>query len=100
MGVLLIPFQALAVPEDQRLPIHIEHFIERYGLFVILALGEAVSGITVDMGFGPAGRRGVYLSIVLGERGRARTVRQRPRRANLSIARRICDRLHAQAPLL
>jgi low temperature requirement protein LtrA len=62
-----------------------EHFAERFGLIILIALGESI--IAIGFGAGSDLDAGVLLSVMLGHRGL---------RALVALFRRGCD-LHAQA---
>ncbi len=42
------PLIANLIPRKHGLPMHLEHFIERIGLFVIIVMGESVNGMTLE----------------------------------------------------
>eukprot|EP00123_Amoebidium_parasiticum_P021923 comp76156_c0_seq1/m.48254 comp76156_c0_seq1/g.48254 ORF comp76156_c0_seq1/g.48254 comp76156_c0_seq1/m.48254 type:complete len:483 (-) comp76156_c0_seq1:276-1724(-) len=53
---------ALCIPKEKRVPIHLEHMVERFGLFIVIVLGETVTGITVKT----EGHEGmIYLAVCL-----------------------------------
>ncbi len=39
---------ARGLPHKHSLPMHLDHFIERMGLFIIIVMGESVNGMTLE----------------------------------------------------
>ena len=39
---------AVRLSKENRIPLHLEHYIERFGLFTVIVIGECVTGVTVD----------------------------------------------------
>jgi low temperature requirement protein LtrA len=62
----VVPLIATRIPTD--VPLHVEHLPERFGLFVILVLGESVAGVAhglYDAEWGPSAIPVAVLSFVL-----------------------------------